>query len=221
YKELTEQQLPGALPPECTPNIDGPNARSVQREQSLHSFHTLFCRRCFKYDCFLHQKLEILHLAYINGPVLSAFHATPNTYKRKNLENLVNMKPCGLDCYMYLDGMEGEFPASVVSERAKTPSKRTVGRRRGRLPNSRPSTPTVSSETKDTDSDREGSKDDEPDEKDDEDKKDENNSSSGGTFCFSSALLLEPVQVDWTQGSRDSRVTDPSGKGPEEQISFP
>lgn len=32
----------------------------------------------------------------------AAFHATPNTYKRKNLENLVDSKPCGLHCYMYL-----------------------------------------------------------------------------------------------------------------------
>uniref|UniRef100_A0A4W6FT74 [histone H3]-lysine(27) N-trimethyltransferase n=1 Tax=Lates calcarifer TaxID=8187 RepID=A0A4W6FT74_LATCA len=180
YKELTEQQLPGALPPECTPNIDGPNARSVQREQSLHSFHTLFCRRCFKYDCFLHP-----------------FHATPNTYKRKNLENLVGSEPCGIDCYMHVDGMVREYPAGVVAERAKTPSKRTVGRRRGRLPNSnsnsRPSTPTVSSETKDTDSDREGSKEDEREnDKDDEDKKDENTSSSG-TNSHSWSLGKVPV----------------------------
>uniref|UniRef100_A0A3B5ANN2 Histone-lysine N-methyltransferase EZH2 n=1 Tax=Stegastes partitus TaxID=144197 RepID=A0A3B5ANN2_9TELE len=188
YKELTEQQLPGALPPECTPNIDGPNARSVQREQSLHSFHTLFCRRCFKYDCFLHP-----------------FHATPNTYKRKNLENLVDSKPCGIDCYMYLDGMVREYPAGVVAERAKTPSKRTVGRRRGRLPNSssRPSTPTVSSETKDTDSDREGSKEDERDnDKDDEDKKDETTSSSEGNSRCQTPVKMkltgEAEAVDWS-----------------------
>ncbi|CAF88708.1 unnamed protein product, partial [Tetraodon nigroviridis] len=40
YKELTEQQMPGALPPKCTPNMDGPHARSVQREQSLHPTQT-------------------------------------------------------------------------------------------------------------------------------------------------------------------------------------
>lgn len=142
---------------------------------------------------------------------VSAFHATPNTYKRKNLENVRRKKPCGGDCYMYLvqvrrppptlvtlsgrvqrsmietvlcsqDGMVRECPADVASERAKTPSKRPVSRRRGRLPNgsSRPSTPTVSSETKDTDSDQEGSKDDERE--NDEDKKDETTSSSGRRF---------------------------------------
>ncbi|XP_034721794.1 histone-lysine N-methyltransferase EZH2-like, partial [Etheostoma cragini] len=131
---------------------------------------------------------------------LLAFHATPNTYKRKNLENQVDTKPCGIACYMYLvqDGVVSEYPVGVVDERAKTPSKRPVGRRRGRVPNSnsRPGTPSVSSETKDTDSDREGSKDDDrdndkdedndedndedkDDDRDNDDKKDENTSSSG------------------------------------------
>uniref|UniRef100_A0A9J8AQQ8 Histone-lysine N-methyltransferase EZH2 n=1 Tax=Cyprinus carpio carpio TaxID=630221 RepID=A0A9J8AQQ8_CYPCA len=189
YKELTEQQLPGALPPECTPNIDGPNAKSVQREQSLHSFHTLFCRRCFKYDCFLHP-----------------FHATPNTYKRKNIENLVDGKPCGIYCYMYMDGMVREYPAGVIAERAKTPSKRTVSRRRGRLPNSnsRPSTPTVNTETKDTDSDREGGADgNDCNDKDDDDKKDETTSSSEANSRCQTPVKLKlssepPENVDWS-----------------------
>uniref|UniRef100_A0AAY4A0Z3 Histone-lysine N-methyltransferase EZH2 n=1 Tax=Denticeps clupeoides TaxID=299321 RepID=A0AAY4A0Z3_9TELE len=191
FKELTEQQLPGALPPECTPNIDGPNAKSVQREQSLHSFHTLFCRRCFKYDCFLHP-----------------FHATPNTYKRKNLENLVDSKPCGMECYMYVDGMVREYPAGVGPERAKTPSKRMVGRRRGRLPNSssssRPSTPTVSTETKDTDSDREGGADGgDCNDKDDDDKKEETTSSSEANSRCQTPVKLKlssepPENVEWS-----------------------
>ncbi|XP_057405908.1 histone-lysine N-methyltransferase EZH2 isoform X3 [Balaenoptera acutorostrata] len=190
YKELTEQQLPGALPPECTPNIDGPNAKSVQREQSLHSFHTLFCRRCFKYDCFLHP-----------------FHATPNTYKRKNTETALDNKPCGPQCYQHLEGAK-EFAAALTAERIKTPPKRPGGRRRGRLPNnsSRPGTPTASVlESKDTDSDREAGAETggEGNDKEEEEKKDETSSSSEANSRCQTPIKMKPnaeppENVEWS-----------------------
>ncbi|XP_024894756.1 histone-lysine N-methyltransferase EZH2 isoform X3 [Pteropus alecto] len=195
YKELTEQQLPGALPPECTPNIDGPNAKSVQREQSLHSFHTLFCRRCFKYDCFLHRKCNY------------SFHATPNTYKRKNTETALDNKPCGPQCYQHLEGAK-EFAAALTAERIKTPPKRPGGRRRGRLPNnsSRPSTPTINVlEAKDTDSDREAGTETggENNDKEEEEKKDETSSSSEANSRCQTPIKMKPnseppENVEWS-----------------------
>lgn len=93
YRELMEnlQSDPNALPPECTPNIDGPNAQSVPREQTLHSFHTLFCRRCFKYDCFLHP-----------------YHPTPSMLTRKMAQKKQESQPCGNDCFLHIVGIKRE-----------------------------------------------------------------------------------------------------------------
>ncbi|XP_077825123.1 histone-lysine N-methyltransferase EZH1 isoform X11 [Macaca mulatta] len=134
YRELTEMSDPNALPPQCTPNIDGPNAKSVQREQSLHSFHTLFCRRCFKYDCFLHP-----------------FHATPNVYKRKNKEIKIEPEPCGTDCFLLLEGAK-EY-AMLHNPRSKCSGRR---RRRHHMVSASCSNASASAvaETKEGDSDR-------------------------------------------------------------------
>ncbi|XP_077590507.1 histone-lysine N-methyltransferase EZH1 [Stigmatopora nigra] len=111
YKDLLEPGRPIKTPSLCTPNLDGPFAKSVQREQSLHSFHTLFCRRCFKYDCFLHP-----------------FHATPNVYKRKSKEIRMETDPCGADCFLLQEG------AKEFVERNMLRSRRFRKRRRQQPP---------------------------------------------------------------------------------------
>ncbi|XP_041372094.1 histone-lysine N-methyltransferase EZH2-like [Gigantopelta aegis] len=126
FKELMEAQDPNTLPPECTPNLDGPNAKSVPREQTMHSFHTLFCRRCFKYDCFLHP-----------------YHPTPSMLTRKIADRKLNSEPCGVECFMHLVGtkeahnsdsekseVSEKSDKSEVSDRRKILTPLMVGRKR-------------------------------------------------------------------------------------------
>nr|XP_033774203.1 histone-lysine N-methyltransferase EZH1 isoform X2 [Geotrypetes seraphini] len=134
YRELTEETDPNVLPLQCTPNIDGPCAKSVQREQSLHSFHTLFCRRCFKYDCFLHP-----------------FHASPNVYRRSNKEIKIETEPCGTHCFLWLDGAK-EY-AMLNNPRSKCSGRRRKRKQIIGTPCSSTSA-SATTETKEGDSDR-------------------------------------------------------------------
>ncbi|KAL7641901.1 UNVERIFIED_CONTAM: hypothetical protein RMT77_007775 [Armadillidium vulgare] len=107
YIELTD---PTALPPECTPNIDGSMAENVPDEQTMHSFHTLFCRRCFKYDCFLHPTKSSTE-----GQGLATSHPRPHGNKRKSPELKPLKTPCSPSCYMHLPEAKEHLSNGVPS----------------------------------------------------------------------------------------------------------
>lgn len=97
-----------------TPNIDGPTAESVPPEQTMHSYHSLFCRRCFKYDCFLHRKWLnlILKYSYIDEKSanyglhylgLKTDHPGPKTVLKKKPLEAKPTVPCSSQCFLLLD----------------------------------------------------------------------------------------------------------------------
>ena len=88
------------MPLETTPNIDGPNAVSTSREQTMHSFHTLFCRRCYKYDCFTHQVGSV-------KPRCRYTKMKPDTI------------PCGDDCYLHFESVKIKIKQESEEEARK------------------------------------------------------------------------------------------------------
>ncbi len=86
FIELSEDKA--LVPKECTPNIDSEEAESVPHAKTMHSFHTLFCRRCYKYDCFLHR--------------LQSNHPGPSGKRRGPVVKTSN-EPCGPDCFQHLE----------------------------------------------------------------------------------------------------------------------
>ena len=91
YRLLTQPKNKSNV--DCTPNIDNPDElilSSTTRDQTLHSFHTLFCRRCYKYDCFMHKYKQ-------PGPKNNCSTNELSTTKTDFLK--INEKLCSNECY--------------------------------------------------------------------------------------------------------------------------
>jgi len=100
YKTLTNPKTK----PDFVPNIDGPDAEAMPAERALHSYKSLLCRRCFLYDCPLHND------PYVETPV-------PRLSER--VEDLpLPTTPCGRDCFLTVPGV-----MASLSPRTPVPSK--------------------------------------------------------------------------------------------------
>ena len=77
-----------------SPNIDGPAAISCSRDRSLHSFKTLFCRRCLMYDCLLHSaEMDLSQEQAVKAAIRSKDDFQEFTSKPET-------KPCSESCYL-------------------------------------------------------------------------------------------------------------------------
>ena len=73
-------------------NIDGIEAVAVSSERALHSFKSLLCKRCFMYDCSLH-----------NDPIVDASLRLPGREGQE--EEIPSSGPCGAQCYQNLSSV--------------------------------------------------------------------------------------------------------------------
>ena len=101
YKTLTNQKAK----PDFVPNIDGPDAEAVTAERALHSYKSLLCRRCFLYDCPLH-----------NDPYVE----TPVPRPSERVEDLpLPTTPCGQDCFLAVPGVMATLSPRTPATKGK------------------------------------------------------------------------------------------------------
>jgi hypothetical protein len=90
-------------PKEFTPNIDNSLlAFDTTVENTLHSYFMLFCRRCYRYDCFIHKDKA----------------GTPDSNNQSKNSNR-NYRPCNSYCY------RNKSISSYQQRRAKAELKRS------------------------------------------------------------------------------------------------
>lgn len=132
--ELLEKMEPllGVVVSECTPNIDGSSAECNAPEQTMHSYHSLFCRRCFKYDCFLHRKFSVFHV-YDNRTIslhfcnsfltfigllfttgLKTDHPGPKTVLKKKPLEAKPTVPCSPKCFLLLEEVKQKLAVQAA-----------------------------------------------------------------------------------------------------------
>ena len=61
-----------------------PHIKPLTRVDALHSYQTLFCRRCFKYDCFSH-----------------GWYPAPPTPSPSPTQSQPQREPCGEHCFLH------------------------------------------------------------------------------------------------------------------------
>jgi len=80
-------------------DIDGPYVEAISADRATHSYRSLLCRRCFKYDCPLHND------EFVDAP--------PKVDKEEATQPT---SPCGPDCFLNLASVRGVMsPLTPVS----------------------------------------------------------------------------------------------------------
>lgn len=94
------------------PNIDGEFALSVPRDRSLHSYKSLFCRRCLIYDCHLHSAEMDLPLEELSKMVFRN-HKEGKFVEHTPKEN----SPCSENCFMnHLKDDPSKVPLTSINK---------------------------------------------------------------------------------------------------------